>query len=184
MTMWLRVLAVAVLAILAAFFLQSWWMPRSWYRTIFYSGGKPNRVTRRINAVGAWMFSRGILPRFLVTLETRGRSTGRTHRIPLVAADVAGNRYIVSMLGENVDWVRNVRTANGAAVLRYGPVENVSLCEMPIEERAPILKAYLARAPGARPHFDIAWNAPLADFERVAARYPVFRVLPRAANES
>ncbi len=130
------------------------------------------------------MFSRGILPQFLVTLETRGRLTGRTHRIPMVVADVAGNRYIVSMLGENVDWVRNVRAANGEAVLRYGPIEKVSLQEIPIDERAPILKAYLARAPGARPHFDIDRNAPLTDFERVAARYPVFRVLPRAASES
>jgi hypothetical protein len=32
-------------------------------------------------------------------------------------------------------------------------------------------------APGARPHLDIYWHAPLAEFEKVAARYPVFRVV-------
>jgi hypothetical protein len=50
--------------------------------------------------------------------------------------------------------VRSV-VARSEAVLRYGPVEEVSLHEIPIDERAPILKAYLARAPSARPHFEI-----------------------------
>lgn len=149
---------------------------------MYYRGGKPNRVTRGINSRWAWLCSRGILPQFLVTLETRGRRTGHTHRIPLVAADLGGSRYIVSMLGENVDWVRNVRAANGEAVIRYGSIQKVNLREIPINERAPILKAYLAKAPGARPHFEIDWDAPMADFERVAARYPVFEIVPPTAR--
>jgi hypothetical protein len=48
---------------------------------------------------------------------------------------------------------------------------------MPVSERAPILKAYLQVAPGGRPHFDVSYDAPLADFEKIAARYPVFRVV-------
>ncbi len=124
--MWMRVLVGTAVAVLVAYFLGPWWMPRSRYRTLLYRGGKPNRVTRRLNSASAWLFSRGVLPQFLVTLETRGRRAGRIHQIPLVAANLAGNRYIVSMLGEDVDWVRNVRAANGEAVLRYGPVEEVS----------------------------------------------------------
>ncbi|WP_433790809.1 hypothetical protein [Actinoplanes sp. CA-252034] len=42
--------------------------------------------------------------------------------------------------------------------------------------RAPILRRYLAVAPGARPHMAVDPRAPLADFDRVAARYPVFHV--------
>jgi len=33
-------------------------------------------------------------------------------------------------------------------------------------------------APGARPHFPVPRRAPLPEFERIADRYPVFRVLP------
>jgi hypothetical protein len=175
-------LAAAAILLLSVFFTMTWWMPRIWYRSLFYPGGKPRRLTRLINSEGAWLFGRGILPEFMVMFEVRGRRSGKVIRIPLVVANLDGNRYLVSMLGENVDWVRNVHAANGEAVLRYGPVEEVSLREIPIEKRAPILKAYLARAPGGRPHFDIDWNAPLGEFERVAPRYPVFQVLPRRPN--
>ena len=75
----------------------------------------------------------------------------------------------MSMLGENSDWVRNVRASAGAAVLRHRIMEKVKLEEVPVSQRAPILKAYLRRAPGARPHFDVSRDAPLAEFEKVAA---------------
>ena len=39
-------------------------------------------------------------------------------------------------------------------------------------------RGHLRVAPGARPHFDVSRDAPLAEFEKVAARYPVFRILP------
>jgi hypothetical protein len=45
----------------------------------------------------------------------------------------------------------------------------------------PVLKAYLKRAPGARPHLPIHKDAPLSEFEQVSSRFPVFRVVPRAA---
>jgi hypothetical protein len=48
---------------------------------------------------------------------------------------------------------------------------------VPVEQRAPILKAYLQKAPGARGHVAIDKDAPLSEFERVAAQYPVFRVV-------
>jgi hypothetical protein len=114
----------------------------------------------------------------MVTLETKGRRTGRTVRVPLVVAELEGNRFLVSMLGESADWVRNVRTSNGEAILRHGLVEQVRLQEVAVSERPPILRAYLRRAPGARPHFDIAVDAPLDEFARIAPRVPVFRVLP------
>jgi hypothetical protein len=41
------------------------------------------------------------------------------------------------------------------------------------------MKAYLNRAPDARAHLPIDKNAPLAEFERVSPRFPVFRILPR-----
>jgi hypothetical protein len=44
-------------------------------------------------------------------------------------------------------------------------------------ERAPILKAYLRRAPGARPHIAVHKDAPLEQFERIAASLPTFRVV-------
>ena len=168
-----------IVLFLAAFFTMTWWMPRRWYRALLYTGGRPNALSRRLNAAQAWVTARGMTPALMVTLETRGRRSGKTMSVPLVVAELGGERYLVSMLGENADWVRNVR-ANGEALLRYGPVEQVRLEEVAVTERAPILQAYLKRAPGGRPHFDIGFDAPLEEFARIAPRYPVFRVRPPA----
>ena len=45
--------------------------------------------------------------------------------------------------------------------------------------RAPVLKAYLKQAPGARPHLPIPKEAPLSQLERISSQLPVFRVVPR-----
>jgi hypothetical protein len=95
----------------------------------------------------------------------------------MVVAVVDGQRYLVSMLGENVNWVQNVRAADGKAVLLSGRREEIQLEEVPVNQRAPILKVYLQRAPGARPHIPVDKDAPLVDFENVAADFPVFWIV-------
>jgi hypothetical protein len=89
---------------------------------------------------------------------------------------MGGRRYLVSMLGEDSQWIRNVRAAGGLAVIRSGGREQIQLEEVLPGDRAPILKAYLGRAPGARPHVPVSKDAPLGDFEKIAAAFPVFRV--------
>jgi deazaflavin-dependent oxidoreductase (nitroreductase family) len=167
---------VIVVGVAVVFFTLPWTLPRSWYRALFYPGGRPNALARRINSAQARLTARGVLPALMAALETRGRRSGKPCLVQLVVAQVGTERYLVSMLGENADWVRNVRASAGAAVLRHRRTENVRLEEVPVPQRAPILKAYLQRAPGARPHFDLSHDAPLSEFEKVAARYPVFRI--------
>lgn len=146
-----------------------------------YRGGRPNRLASTLNAFSAGLHKLGIAPNYLVTLEVRGRRSGRIVSLPLVMAVVEGERYLVSMLGPNVDWVRNAEAAGGHVTLRHGRREQVHLEEVPVDQRAPILKAYLKRAPGARPHVAVDKDAPLSEFEKVAAQYPVFRVVPEGA---
>jgi hypothetical protein len=94
----------------------------------------------------------------------------------LVIVKIDGNRYVASMLGDNTQWVRNVRASVGKAVLRSGGYEEVHLVELPARERAPILKAYLVVADGARPHVPVNKDASITEFEKIAADYPVFRL--------
>lgn len=166
-----RRLIVVVLVLIAVPWL--WWMlPNS----LYYRNRRPTKLGRAANAFSARLYSLGFLPSFLETLETTGYRTGRTHSIPVVIGEYEGGRYIVSMLGERSPWVRNVRAANGAAVLRRKQPRPVRLLDVPVDERAPIIKAYVGRAFGARPHIPVDPHAPLADFERIAAEYPVFRI--------
>jgi deazaflavin-dependent oxidoreductase (nitroreductase family) len=146
-----------------------------------YRGQRPNWIARIMNRASAAVASSGVTPNYLVTLEVTGRKSGRTVSLPVVVAVVDGQRYLVSMLGDNVQWVRNVRAAGGRAFLRSGGREEIQLEEVPTEQRAPILKAYLRRAPGARPHVPVKKDAALAEFEKIAAAFPVFRVTSNKA---
>ena len=145
-----------------------------------YRGGHPNRVARALDRGTAALYALGVAPGYLVALEVRGRRSGRTIALPLVMVVVLGERYLVSMLGQDANWVRNVRAAGGDATLRHGRHEEVRLEELVADRRAPVLKAYLKRAPNARAHLPVPKDAPLAEFERVAPRFPVFRVVPRS----
>ena len=70
--------------------------------------------------------------------------------------------------------MRNVRAAGGRAMLRHGRREIVRLEEIDPGARAPILRRYLALAPGARAHVPVDRRAPLGEFDRIAAGYPTF----------
>ena len=143
-----------------------------------YRGNRPNWIARIANRASAVVGSSGLTPNYMETLEVVGRKSGRIHSLPVAIATVNGERYLVSMLGDEVQWVENVRAAGGRAALRSGGREQITLDEIPAGSRAPILKAYLQRALGARPHVPVNKDAPLAEFEKIAPAYSVFRVVP------
>lgn len=146
-----------------------------WYHWL-YRGGRPNAVARVMNGVSALLHALGVAPNYMVTLEVVGRKSGKVISFPLVMVVVNGERYLVSMLGQEANWVQNLKATGGQATLRHGRTERVRLHEVAVAQRPPILQAYLKRAPGARPHIPVSKDAPLAEFQAVAAEYPVFRV--------
>ena len=151
------------------------------YRRWLYRGGRPNWFARVQDRATALAFAAGIVPRRGAALQIRGRRTGRVITFPVAIADFEGERYLVSMLGEDVNWVRNLRAADGHAVLKHGRREAVRLEEVGVRDRAPILRRYLQVAPGARPHIPVSPGAPIADFERISTDFPVFRIRADAA---
>jgi hypothetical protein len=146
------------------------------FKRWMYRGGRPNIFAKIQNRGWAILHSLGIYPDRFVTLEVVGRKSGKTVSLPLAMTVMNGERYLVSMLGEDTNWVRNVRAAGGKARLLHGIREQVLLEEVDVSQRAPILKAYLQIAPGARPHIPISKDAPVAEFENIANNYPVFRL--------
>ena len=150
------------------------------YLRWLYRGGRPSGFARVQNRLSAVAFAAGIMPRRVAELQVRGRRSGRVICFPVVIADYEGGRYLVSMLGDDVNWVRNLRAAGDRAVLRHGRREAVRLAEVSPPDRAPILRRYLQVAPGARPHIPVSRDAPLAELERVSPHYPVFRIRTEA----
>jgi deazaflavin-dependent oxidoreductase (nitroreductase family) len=129
-----------------------------------------------INRITASLSAHGLTPPILVTLQVRGRNSGQLHSSVLVSATHNDQCYLVSMLGDRSEWVQNVRAAGEAAFIKRGRARPVTLIEIPPEQRAPILKAYCQVATNGRHHFPVPYTAPVADFEPIAAYYPVFRV--------
>lgn len=159
--------------------------------SVFYRDRRPTRAGRIANRLTMVWSRYGGPPSYMVELETRSPRSGRMNRIPIVIGAHDGNDYAVSMLGDRSVWVRNLRANGGVATLRHGRRRGVQLTEVadPIE-RAPIIKAYVKRAYGARPHIPVDPDAPVAEFEAIAAAYPVFRIgaapvgEPRAAEST
>jgi hypothetical protein len=84
-----------------------------------------------------------------------------------------GARYLVSMPRGEPGWVRNMRAAGGRVVLRHGRRRTeVRLEELPVNRRAPVLRAWYAMAawsPVPRRYFGLPRRAAVEEFERVAA---------------
>ncbi len=153
---------------------------RSGYLRLFYRDWRPTRLGKIVNGAWAWLSGLGLMPRILLTLQVKGRSSGRLRTNVLVVARHQGERYLVSMLGDGSEWVRNVRAAGGEAFIKRGRSRPVMLTEIPPEERAPILKAYCQVATSGRLHFPVPHDAPVSAFEAIAGDYPVFRIDPAA----
>jgi deazaflavin-dependent oxidoreductase (nitroreductase family) len=125
----------------------------------------------------------GLPPSFIVVLETNGRRSGQTRSTVLITASYERQRYLVSLVGPNCDWVRNARASGGESVIRHGKRTPVTLKEVPVEERVPILKAYLKWSLGARAIIEVSHSAPVEEFESVAEKYSVFRIVRRKGEQ-
>jgi deazaflavin-dependent oxidoreductase (nitroreductase family) len=148
----------------------------------FYESGRATAFGRAFSRFWAAWASLGLPPRRQMGLEVKGRKTARPHTLAVVVARHEGQQYLVSMLGE-CEWVKNVR-AQGEAYVISGRRRKVRLEEVPVDHRAPIIKEYIRVAPGARPHIGLGTTATIADCERVAPNYPVFRILYQDAPAS
>jgi deazaflavin-dependent oxidoreductase (nitroreductase family) len=143
---------------------------------LFYRDWHPTRLGKFASRALAWMSGTGLTPPILLTLQVRGRRSGRLRDTVLVVTEHEGRRYLVSMLGDGSDWVRNVRAAGGKAFVKRGKSQPVQLTEIPSRERGPVLKAYCQVATSGREHFPVPPDAPVSEFAAVAERYPVFRI--------
>jgi len=76
-----------------------------------YRGARPNTLAKILNRGAAILHSLGIFPNYFVTLEVVGRKSGKLISFPLAMTVMNGERYLVSMLGEETNWVRNVKAA-------------------------------------------------------------------------
>jgi deazaflavin-dependent oxidoreductase (nitroreductase family) len=156
---------------------------------------KPYRVglfVRSNNAVMRSLIRTGVRIGTFAVLTVPGRKTGRPVHVPLVVFSDGESRYLVASYGI-VNWVRNLRAADGHAQLRRGrEAETITAIELPAEQAGPILRVSLLNGPPGiprpivrifrrffvLPYLDVDMNSSEDDFVRSARNHPVFRVQP------
>jgi len=156
---------------------------------------KPYRVNlfvRFNNAVMRSLIRAGLRIGTFAVLTVPGRKTGRPLNVPLVVFTHGDNRYLVASYGV-VNWVRNLRAADGRANLQSGhATEKISAIELPAEQAGPILRFTLQTGPPGiprlivrifrrflvLPYLDVDMDSSDDDFVRAARNHPVFRLQP------
>lgn len=126
---------------------------------------RPPWAARAIGGRMARMFR----PSIVCLLSVRGRRTGRWRSTSIAVLGHDGQRYLVAAYGDT-EWSRNLRAAGCGRLIRRGPVEEFTAVEVPVEQRAPLIEAYL-REFGRLPTVSSTFRA-LPD----PADHPVFRI--------
>ncbi len=111
------------------------------------------------------------------TLSVRGRTSGEWRTTPVNLLTVGDRQYLVAPRGQT-QWVRNLRVA-GSGELRVGKrVQTFTATELPTDERADVLRAYLKRWKFEVGVFFDGVSAASSDDEltRIAPDHPVFEL--------
>jgi deazaflavin-dependent oxidoreductase (nitroreductase family) len=110
-------------------------------------------------------------------ISVPGRKSSKMRTTPVSPLTVDGQRYIVGGL-ERADWVKNARAAGWGILARGRKEERVRLVELPVEERASILREFPRKVPHGvqffRQLYGISGNP--EEFTSLAPRCPVFRI--------
>ena len=133
-------------------------------------------ITRKIvDRIVQWLIVRDRAPRHFYLLTVPGRRTGLPRTKPVALVEDVVKKWLVAPYGA-VNWVLNARAAGQVTLARGSYQESFSITELPIEERAPVLREYIALFPITRPYFDAKPTDPVEAFIPEAQGRPVFKL--------
>jgi deazaflavin-dependent oxidoreductase (nitroreductase family) len=139
---------------------------------------KEYRITTSIrvaNRLMKFLIRAGLVPKPAYILTVRGRKTGKLYSTPVSLVENDDGRWLVAPYSEN-NWVRNARAAGEATIARRGYKETLPATEVPVDERAPILKTYFDRERFARAYTDFTPETSLETYAEKASNHPVFKL--------
>ncbi|MEN8040414.1 MAG: nitroreductase family deazaflavin-dependent oxidoreductase [Actinomycetota bacterium] len=109
-------------------------------------------------------------------LTTTGRKSGERRDVMVTPVTVDGTEYLVSPYGA-VAWALNLRASDRSTLSRGNTTSRVRAVEVDGQEAGKVLaKYYHENRKYVADYFDLAKDATIVDFTRVADQHPVFRV--------
>jgi deazaflavin-dependent oxidoreductase (nitroreductase family) len=117
------------------------------------------------------------------TLSVRGRTSGEWRSNPVNLLTSNGHDYLVAARGQT-QWVRNLRVARSGELRVGRRIEPFTAIELPDEDKADVLRAYLKRWKMEVGVFFDGVNADSTDAEvaRIAPDHPVFEITLQGSN--
>ena len=139
--------------------------------------GRLPRWLKLANPLIVALQHRGVVIGTMRLLSVPGRKSGQIRTIPVSPLMVEGERYIIAGL-EGADWVKNARVAGWGILARGRDRERVSLVELPLRERGPVLREFPRKVPRGVQFFRQLYgiSGTPEEFEALAPRCPVFRL--------
>ncbi len=139
---------------------------------------EPGWFTKNVfNRLVAGLARVGISIAGSAVLEVKGRKSGEWRQTPVNPLPFEGDRYLVAPRGDT-QWVRNMRVSGGGRLVRGRKVEEFAATEVPLDERPPLLRAYLKKwkwEVGA--FFDgVGPDSSDEELRRIAPDHPAFRI--------
>ena len=104
----------------------------------------PSQIERVFNWIVSVLMRLGVGAPAARQLEVRGRTSGQPRRTPVNLLQVDGDDYLVSPPGDT-QWVRNIRAAGTARLLRGRRVREIRVNELDDAAKLPMLRAHLQR---------------------------------------
>jgi deazaflavin-dependent oxidoreductase (nitroreductase family) len=136
---------------------------------------RPPRWLTAANRLNIAMLNRGVGPTTQRVLTIPGRTSGQPRRTPIAIVEFEDAQYIVAGFPSS-DWVKNAHAARRGTLSRGSVTKAVTLTELRVEERPPILREFLRTIRGGRSFLTVDARASDEEFAAVAAQHPVFRI--------
>jgi hypothetical protein len=139
---------------------------------------RPGAADRIFGRILAALVRIGLVRGHFYVLEVRGRRSGETISLPVDPLNLDGRKYLVCARG-NSNWVRNARAAGEVVLVRGLRRRRYVASELPLDQRPPVLKAYLDRFAGeVQRFFPVSKGSAVEAFNDLAPHYPVFALQP------
>jgi deazaflavin-dependent oxidoreductase (nitroreductase family) len=144
---------------------------------------EPSPLERAFNRAFGLLVGLGLAPADYNLLEVKGRKSGRVYSNPVSLVPLHGVRFLVAPRGRT-QWVRNVEASNEVILKRGSSRRRFRLRALADADKPPVLLAYLEKYRSVvQRYFPVPAGAPAHAFAEIAARYPVFELLPNDTEE-
>jgi hypothetical protein len=144
---------------------------------------EPSPLEHAFNRAFGLLVGLGLAPRDYYLLQVRGRKSGRVYATPVSLVSLHGVRFLVAPRGRT-QWVRNAEVSNEVVLKRGSSARRFRLRALADADKPPVLAAYLERfRPAVQRYFPVPAGSPAPAFAEIAARYPVFELLPTDTEE-